>query len=275
MPALASFVGGMAEGRLAQIDAEREQQKIEHRIAAAAKITRDQKVSDRKGEISLAMREVERQVPNVTSGQLAELEIKMLSMSARTFGTQMNAIFNPERGFTLTGSNIKSVTAPTYKEPGRQAQDIATQFMSGSIPSFANMVNMHLGKDSDTDYGDISGSLNEQQELAMQTRLEDIVQTALSKGVRGGPLVSLVAKEYAKAGTVDKSWLSFLPGVSDDYKFTMPTSIPQASVTTEKVWTKGSEITDPQGRKWRWLGGPEGPYANPNSARDRSNWAPL
>ena len=278
MPVLASLIGGMAEGRLSQIDAEREQQKIEHRIATAAKITRDQKIADRKGEIGLAIKEVQRKVPNVTPGQLSELEIKMLSMSDRTFNTQMNAIFNPDKGFTLAGSNIKSVTAPTYKEPGAQAKDLAERFMSGDLPSFANIVNMHLGKDSDTDFDDIIGSLNEQQQLAMQTRLTNIIQKGLNNQVQGGALISLAGKEFAQAGTVDKSMLSWLPGIDDDYQFTtgptMPTSIPQASVTTGKVWTKGTEITDPQGRKWRWLGGPEGPYANPSAGRDRSNWAP-
>ena len=278
MPVLASLIGGMAEGRLSQIDAEREQQKIEHRLATAAKITRDQKIADRKGEIGLAIKEVQRKVHNVTPGQLSELEIKMLSMSDRTFGTQMNAIFDPDKGFTLAGSNIKSVTAPTYKEPGKQAIALAERFMSGDLPSFANIVNMHLGKDSDTDFDDIIGSLNEQQQLAMQTRLADVIQKGQMRGVQGGALVSLAGKEFAQSGTVDKSWLSILPGIDDDYTYntgpTMPTSIPQASVTTGKVWTKGTEITDPQGRKWRWLGGSEGPYANPSAGRDRSNWAP-
>ena len=161
MPALAAFIGGMAKGRLEEHAAQDKQRIEEGKIAARAKAARQGEIDKRVSSVSQVIEQISSQNPDVTPGQIHQLEVNLLNLSSKAYANVENLVYSvdPDEGYRFVNGRIMGKPKVTpIANVGDNAKTYAEAALSGAYPQFNKAMEA-----SGFDLGDIMSSATEEQ----------------------------------------------------------------------------------------------------------------
>jgi len=267
MPALAAFVGGMAQGRLQEHAAQDKMKIDEAKIAAQAKAKREGELNKRIASVSQVIEEISARNPDATPGDLRKLNVNLMKMPATSYAEIEKLVFSPTGlGYTLTEGRITGKRKPKpIVEVGDEANMLAISALNGELPQFNEAMKRH-GMDVD----DLTSAASDKQIEIMRQFLGSQIQQQAGQGVPPLRTAISLAPELAKITTHESSWMPWGDSVSIRWPGAapVPTQVNRGGGTTD--WSVGNLVSH-AGRLWRWIGGPEGPHQNPE-ANNSKNW---
>ena len=260
MPALAAFVGGMAQGRLQEHAAQDKMKIDEAKIAAQAKAKREGELNKRIASVSQVIEEISARNPDATPGDLRQLNVNLMKMPATSYAEIEKRVFSsdPEQGYTLTGGRVMGKRKPKpIVETGKEANMLAISALNGELPQFNEAMKRH-GMDVD----DLTSAASDKQIEIMRQFLGSQIQQQAGQGVPHLRAAVSLAPELAKITTHESSWWPGGDSMSIRWPGTAPVSTQVDRGGGVRDWSVDN-LYSWGGRMWRWLGGPEGPRHNP------------
>ena len=268
MPALAAFVGGMAQGRLEEHAAEDKRKIEEGKIAARAKAARQGELDKRVSSVSQVIEEISARNPEVTSGEIRKLHVNLLNLPVTSYAEVEKLVFSsdPTSGYSFVGGKIMGKRKPEkITTPGEPALGFAEMALNGGFPQFDKLL-LERGIERD----DFVSAADDNQRAILKYNIASVIEQGLAQGKHPSQSALEAAPVLARSGKLDKG---FFYDSLDLTAVSAPQGVQVNRGGGVRDWSVDN-LYSWGGRMWRWLGGPEGPHQNPDG-HNPNKWEPA